>query len=134
MKIARTYGTVALAALSLAGTAGAAEILVSSDITTSTTWTSNNRYNLQGQIYVRPGATLTIQKGTVVASDLGGGLAVTRDARLICQGTGFSFNAKNLLNPNIQTEFRTNDGFSALNSTYTAGIAFSFALTYQAAF
>ena len=87
MKIARTYGTMALAALSLAGTAGAAEILVSSDITTSTTWTSNNRYNLQGQIYVRPGATLTIQKGTVVASDLGGGLAVTRDARLICQGT-----------------------------------------------
>ena len=87
MKTARTYGTLAFAALSLAGTAGAAEILVSSDITTSTTWTSNNRYNLQGQIYVRPGATLTIQKGTVVASDLGGSLAVTRDARLICQGT-----------------------------------------------
>jgi len=101
MKIARTYGTMALAALSLAGTAGAAEILVSSDIATSTTWTSNNRYNLQGQIYVRPGATLTIQKGTVVASAAGGSLAVTRDARLICQGTAAQpviFTSKNDFN------------------------------------
>jgi len=52
----------------------------------------------------------------------------------LLKGLRFSFNAKNLLNPNIQTEFRTNDGFTALNSTYTAGIALSFALTYQAAF
>ena len=87
MKTALTLGTTAMMALSLAGTAGAAEILVTSDITTSTTWTSTNRYNLQGQIYVRPGATLTIQKGTVIASDAGGGLAVSRDARLVCQGT-----------------------------------------------
>ena len=51
---------VALTGAALAGTAGAAEILVTSNIATSTTWTSNNTYNLQQQIYVLPGATLTI--------------------------------------------------------------------------
>jgi hypothetical protein len=37
-----------------------AEILVTEDIETSTTWTADNVYNLQNQIYVLPGATLTI--------------------------------------------------------------------------
>ena len=65
--------------VAIAGAADGAEILVSSNITTSTTWTSNNTYNLQQQIYVMPGASLTIQAGTVVASttNLGGSLAVT---------------------------------------------------------
>ena len=76
-----------MGAATAAGTAGAAEVLVSGNITTSTTWTKNNRYNLQGQVYVSPGATLTIQAGTVIASDTGGGLAITRDARLVCEGT-----------------------------------------------
>ncbi len=71
----------------VAATAGAANILVTTDIAVSTTWTSNNVYNLQGQIYVLPGATLTIQPGTVIASSPGGSLAVTRDARLNCVGT-----------------------------------------------
>jgi hypothetical protein len=79
--------------LALAGTTAFAsaqnEILVTQDITTSTTWSSNNTYNLQKQIYVRPGATLTIQAGTVVASTtgLGGSLAVCRGARIFVQGT-----------------------------------------------
>ena len=67
--------------------ANSAEILVTADIATSTTWTKNNTYNLQGQRYILPGATLTIQAGTVVASDVGGSLAVTRDARIDCVGT-----------------------------------------------
>ena len=88
MKNGMTNAILALSgAAALAGTAGAAEILVSGNITTSTTWTKNNRYNLQGQVYVSPGATLTIQAGTVIASDIGGGLAITRDARLVCEGT-----------------------------------------------
>lgn len=49
--------------------------------------TKNNTYNLQGQRYILPGATLTIQAGTVVASDVGGSLAVTRDGRIDCVGT-----------------------------------------------
>ena len=79
----------AAAAASVAGSAVAAEILVTADIATSTTWTKNNTYNLQGQIYVLPGATLTIEAGTVIASttNLGGSLAVTRDARIVAIGT-----------------------------------------------
>ena len=38
------------------------------DIVTSETWTADNVYNLTTQIYVRPGATLTIQGGTRVVS------------------------------------------------------------------
>ena len=77
----------ALGASFIGSMAHAAEVLVSSDITTSTTWTSNNVYNLQGARYVTNGATLTIQPGTIIASDLGGSLAVTRDARINASGT-----------------------------------------------
>jgi len=75
--------------LCLAASANAAEILVTQDIATSTTWTANNTYNLQNQIYVLPGATLTIEPGTVIASttNLGGSIAVTRGARIIAIGT-----------------------------------------------
>jgi hypothetical protein len=85
----RTSLAAAVAAAAVAGAAGAAEILVTADIATSTTWTKNNTYNLQTQIYVLPGATLTIEAGTVIASttNLGGSLAVTRDARIVALGT-----------------------------------------------
>ncbi len=75
----------------LVGTAGAAEIFVSSNITTSTTWTANNTYNLTTQIYVEPGATLTIEAGTVVAStptvNGAGSIAVARGAQIFVNGT-----------------------------------------------
>jgi hypothetical protein len=74
-------------ATGVAGLANAAEILVSGDITVSTTWTANNTYNLQGQVYLTNGATLTIQPGTVIASDLGGSLAVTRGSQIFALGT-----------------------------------------------
>ena len=78
---------VTIGASMISLSANSAEILVTADIATSTTWTKNNTYNLQGQRYILPGATLTIQAGTVVASDVGGSLAVTRDARIDCVGT-----------------------------------------------
>lgn len=83
--------------VALASAANAAEVLVTADITTSTVWTNDNTYNLQDQIYVRNGATLTIQEGTVVASttNLGGSLAVTRGSQLFVNGTQ--------LNPVIMT-------------------------------
>jgi hypothetical protein len=76
----------------LAGAAPAQNIInVTADITVSTTWTSNNVYNLVNQIYVMPGATLTIQAGTVVAStpttNGAGSLAVTKGAQIFVQGT-----------------------------------------------
>ena len=82
--------TAAISASMIGSVAGAAEVLVTADITTSTTWTSNNVYNLQGARYVTNGATLTIQAGTIIASDAGGSIAVTRDARLSCSGTADS--------------------------------------------
>jgi hypothetical protein len=77
------------ATMLVAGAASAAEVLVSQNISTSTTWTADNTYNLQNQIYVLPGATLTIQPGTVIASttNLGGSLAICRGARIVANGT-----------------------------------------------
>lgn len=76
-------------ALFMAGTAGAATVRVSENISTSTTWTADNLYKLTKQIYVLPGATLTIEAGTVIASDTGAGgsLAVARGAKIFVNGT-----------------------------------------------
>lgn len=81
--------TTSAAALALCGSAHAAEILVNANIAVSTTWTANNTYNLQQQIYVLPGATLTIEAGTVIASDtgIGGSLAVSKGAQINVLGT-----------------------------------------------
>ena len=77
--------------LAAAASAHGAEILVTSDINTSTTWTKNNVYILKADIYINPGATLTIEEGTVVASELAGNtraaLIATKGARLIAIGT-----------------------------------------------
>lgn len=69
---------------------GTSNVNVTASITTNTTWTSNNVYLLQGQIYVKNGATLTIQPGTVVMGDKatsGSGLFVTQGAKLVAAGT-----------------------------------------------
>jgi hypothetical protein len=78
-----------LFALSVAGSANAANIAKSGNISTSETWTSDNVYNLEGQIYVLPGATLTIEAGTLIQSDPadGGSLAITRGAKIYVNGT-----------------------------------------------
>jgi hypothetical protein len=80
------------ATMLVAGAASAAEVLVTQNISTSTTWTASNTYNLQNQIYVLPGATLTIEPGTVIASttNLGGSLAICRGARIVANGTNES--------------------------------------------
>lgn len=77
----------AMGLLAASQAAMAANITISADIATSTTWTKNNVYNLSGSRYVLPGATLTIEAGTVIASEVGGSLAITRDARLVCVGS-----------------------------------------------
>ena len=64
-----------------------AQVVVSSNITTSTTWTNNNVYQIQGDVYVLPGATLTIQPGTVIASTSDSTLAICRGAQIIANGT-----------------------------------------------
>jgi hypothetical protein len=63
-----------------------------------------------------------------------GTLNFTASQQLFIEGLRFSFNAKNLTNPLIKTEYRTNEGINGLNSSYTAGIGLSLSLTYQIAF
>ena len=69
---------------------GASTVSVTASITTNTTWTSGNVYLLQGQIYVKNGATLTIQPGTIIQGDkatAGSGLFVCQGSKLIANGT-----------------------------------------------
>lgn len=62
--------------------------VISSDITSNTTWTKNNVYELGGLITVRNNATLTIQAGTVIRSSVAASaLVITRGAKLIANGT-----------------------------------------------
>ncbi len=79
----------AAAGLTWVGIATAAEVVVTENISTSTTWTSDNVYNIQKQIFVLPGATLSIEAGTLIQStaDLGGSLAVCRGAKIYVNGT-----------------------------------------------
>ncbi len=64
-------------------------INVSGTIAASTTWTSNNQYLLQGFVYVKGGATLTIEPGTVIKGDKAtdGTLIITRGCKIIADGT-----------------------------------------------
>lgn len=66
-----------------------AQINVSGDITTNTTWTSNNIYILDGWVYVKAGATLTIEPGTIIKGDFvdKGALIIERDAMIMAEGT-----------------------------------------------
>ena len=94
MKFTKTGLAGAFALVAAGSMAHALEEIVTEDITTDTVWTSDNTYNLQGQIYVKPGASLTIEAGTVVAStptsNGSGSLAVCRGAQIFVNGTSGS--------------------------------------------
>jgi PKD repeat protein len=66
-----------------------AQIIVSGEITTNTTWTKNNIYLLDGWVYVRDGAVLTIEPGTLIKGDFAtkGSLIIERGAQIIADGT-----------------------------------------------
>ncbi|MGE3171849.1 MAG: hypothetical protein AB7O97_04435 [Planctomycetota bacterium] len=70
----------------LAGLASA-QVVVSGDITQSTTFTSNNVYQLSGIVKVLNGATVTIQPGTRFESVPGGALVITRGSQIQALGT-----------------------------------------------
>lgn len=66
-----------------------AQIVKSGNITVSETWTSNNIYILNGWVYVKAGATLTIEPGTIIKGDFAtkGALIIERDAKIYAAGT-----------------------------------------------
>jgi hypothetical protein len=81
-----------VSAFALVGAAQAATVNVTADITTSTRWTADNEYILNTVVYVRDGATLWIEPGTVVRgqpgiSPLTTALWITRGGKLIAKGT-----------------------------------------------
>ena len=59
------------------------------DITTNTTWTAGNVYLLNGWVYVKAGATLTIEPGTIIRGDKvnKGALIIEKGATIIANGT-----------------------------------------------
>lgn len=66
-------------------------IVVSSNITSNTTWSADNVYQLGGRITVTSGATLTIEAGTIIKGEAGTGanataLLVARGGRLVADG------------------------------------------------
>ena len=63
------------------------------NITTNTTWTADKIYTVKQPTYVKNGAVLTIQPGTVVLFDkaaVGAGLFITMGAKIMAQGTATS--------------------------------------------
>lgn len=62
---------------------------VAADITANTTWTKNNVYVLQGYRFVKNGAVLTIEPGTVIHGDKAtkGTLVITRGSQIMANGT-----------------------------------------------
>jgi hypothetical protein len=74
-------------------------VVISADIAANTTWSANNVYELNGTVYVRNNATLTIPAGTLIKSNApGASLIVTRGAKLNAIGTATSpivFTSKN---------------------------------------
>lgn len=68
----------------------APNVNVSGVITTNTTWTRNNTYLLQGDVYVDSLVTLTIEAGTVIRGDANtiiSSLIIQRGAKIIANGT-----------------------------------------------
>ena len=66
--------------------------VISSNITSNTTWYADTVYQLGGRITVTSGATLTIQPGTVIKGEAGTGsnataLLIARGGKLMAEGT-----------------------------------------------
>jgi hypothetical protein len=88
MKLTALVG-LGLSALGL----NAADVEVTADITTDTTWTADNAYILGKPIFVKEGATLTIQPGTTIygyedlEANTFGSLVITRGSKIMAEGT-----------------------------------------------
>ncbi|RYD83606.1 MAG: T9SS type A sorting domain-containing protein [Sphingobacteriales bacterium] len=69
---------------------GSSNVDVTGNITTNTTWTANNIYLLKGQVYVKNGAVLTIEAGTIIMGDKnasGAGLFICKGSKINAKGT-----------------------------------------------
>ncbi len=62
-------------------------IAVTADITANTTWTTGNTYTLRKHVFVKDGATLTIEPGTTVQGYRGSSLVVGTTGKINAAGT-----------------------------------------------
>ncbi|MBE0538371.1 MAG: T9SS type A sorting domain-containing protein [Ignavibacterium sp.] len=95
-----------------------AQVNVTADITSNTTWSAANVYTLDGLIFVNDGVTLTIEEGTVIKGKLqanittGDGasaLIVRRGGKILAEGTQanpiiFTSELDDVTNPNDLTK------------------------------
>ena len=65
------------------------EIIAAGDITTNTTLTADKVYLLDGWVYVKSGATLTIEPGTIIRGSKAnkGAIIIEKGAKIIAEGT-----------------------------------------------
>ena len=78
---------IALMGMMTAGVASAADVDVTDNITVSTLWTADNVYHLKAVIYIEPGASLTIQPGTLIRGNTDSALVVAKGAQIFAMGT-----------------------------------------------
>ncbi len=78
---------IALLGVMAAGVANAADVDVTENITVSTLWTADNVYHLKAVVYVEPGASLTIQPGTLIRGNTESALVVAKGAQIFAMGT-----------------------------------------------
>jgi hypothetical protein len=89
----KRYFWLATPLLASVATLQAADVNVTTDITTNTTWTASNTYILDKSIFVKNGATLTIEPGTTilgtqnVPNNTYGSLVITRNGKIHAEGT-----------------------------------------------
>jgi hypothetical protein len=60
---------------------------VAADVTATATWECGKTYVLKQLVFVKSGATLTIQAGTTIKGDQGSALIVEKGAKIIAEGT-----------------------------------------------
>lgn len=78
---------LSLLSICLCSAVVSAQVIVNKNITTNTTWTANNIYQIEGGfIYVTDNATLTIEPGTIIKGNASA-LVITRGAKIIAKGT-----------------------------------------------
>jgi hypothetical protein len=67
----------------------ATEVVAAGDITSNTVWTADKVYLLDGWVYVKSGAVLTIEAGTIIRGSKAnkGALIIEKDAKIIANGT-----------------------------------------------
>ena len=81
--------SVLLALVLMSNVASAGQIVLSGNITTNTTLVNTSTYLLKGFVYVRDGATLTIEPGTIIYGDKDtkGALIIEQGGKIIANGT-----------------------------------------------